>query len=146
MDNFLDPMSPHASECGGDTMSPLTSPPATPNMQECENSQSNSLQITLRRRTLASVIRMQKDEPTNVINDEEHEVHYFYAVIFTNTFLLQYKYNFIVQNILPYEPRSFPLSDEVYDKMLEVMPEGHWQNSSLSMCSQDDEKHVIIVR
>ncbi|KAI4494144.1 hypothetical protein M0802_009178 [Mischocyttarus mexicanus] len=46
----------------------------------------------------------------------------------------------IGQNILPYEPRVFPLSEEVYDKMVEVMPDGHWQTSSVSLCSRDEEK------
>lgn len=41
---------------------------------------------------------------------------------------------------MPYEPRVFPLSEEVYDKMLEVMPDGHWQASSASLCSRDEEK------
>jgi hypothetical protein len=25
----------------------------------------------------------------------------------------------------PYEPRTFPLADEMYEKMLKAMPEGH---------------------
>lgn len=40
----------------------------------------------------------------------------------------------------PYEPRLFPLPEDVYDKMLEVMPEGHWQPSSASVCSREEDK------
>lgn len=46
----------------------------------------------------------------------------------------------IFVQILPYEPREFPLSEEVYDKMLEVMPDGHWQTSSTSLGSRDEDK------
>lgn len=56
-----------------------------------------------------------------------------YCVISRNT-------SEIFVQILPYEPRVFSLSEEVYDKMLEVMPDGHWQASSTSLCSRDGEK------
>lgn len=49
-------------------------------------------------------------------------------------------YSKISIQILPYEPRVFPLSEEVYDKMLEVMPDGHWQASSTSLCPRDGDK------
>lgn len=40
----------------------------------------------------------------------------------------------------PYDPRTFPLAEEVYDKMLEVMPDGHWQASTGSLCSREEDK------
>ncbi|XP_076763735.1 non-specific lethal 1 [Xylocopa sonorina] len=120
--NTPDPMSPHASDFGGDTMSPITSPPATPQIQESEHQhnsdtahRSSALQNALRRRTTPT-LRVGKDDTGITANEDENE-------------------------ILPYEPRVFPLSEEVYDKMLEVMPDGHWQAaSSASFCSRDEEK------
>ncbi|KOX77327.1 KAT8 regulatory NSL complex subunit 1 [Melipona quadrifasciata] len=54
--NTPDPMSPHASDFGGDIMSPITSPPATPQVQESEHQhnsdnlhRSSALQNALRR-------------------------------------------------------------------------------------------------
>ncbi|XP_003424599.1 KAT8 regulatory NSL complex subunit 1 isoform X2 [Nasonia vitripennis] len=125
--NTPDPMSPHASDFGGDiTMSPITSPPATPsNVHDSEHSQqqqtethhrSGSLQNALRRRTMSSSARSQKDEANNSVIEEEHE------------------------QVLPYEPRRFPLTDEDYDKMLEAMPGGHLQASSMSACSPAVQK------
>ena len=60
-------MSPHASDFGGDTTSPITSPPATPlNAQEVEQQQSDTnrpspLQHVLRRRTISS-FRLPREE------------------------------------------------------------------------------------
>jgi hypothetical protein len=90
-----DPMSPHASDFGGDTMSPITSPPATPSnahdggehqQQQQQpptesHHRSGSLQNALRRRTMSSSTRSQKEESAaSSFNEEEHEVHphYFY--------------------------------------------------------------------
>ncbi|XP_012228213.1 uncharacterized protein nsl1 isoform X2 [Linepithema humile] len=119
--NTPDPMSPHASsDFGGDVMSPLTSPPATPSqMQDTEPSgldshRSSALQNSIRRRTMPA-LRLGKDDTTAAFTEDENE-------------------------ILPYEPRVFPLSEEIYDKMLEVMPDGHWQASSTSFCSNDGDK------
>lgn len=119
--NTPDPMSPHASDFGGDIMSPITSPPATPQVQESEHQhnsdnlhRTSALQNALRRRT-TPMLRVGKDDTSTSINEDENE-------------------------ILPYEPRIFPLSEEIYDKMLEVMPDGHWQASSASLCSRDEEK------
>ncbi|XP_076170383.1 non-specific lethal 1 isoform X1 [Ptiloglossa arizonensis] len=121
--NTPDPMSPHASDFGGDMMSPITSPPATPSQIQDSEHQQNSdtsrshtsaLQNALRRRTTPT-LRLGKDDTSTSVNEDENE-------------------------ILPYEPRVFPLSEEVYDKMLEVMPDGHWQASSASLCSREEEK------
>ncbi|XP_039311097.1 KAT8 regulatory NSL complex subunit 1 [Solenopsis invicta] len=119
--NTPDPMSPHASsDFGGDVTSPITSPPATPSqVQDTEPSgldshRPSALQNSLRRRTMPT-LRLGKDDATATFTEDENE-------------------------ILPYEPRVFPLSEEVYDKMLEVMPDGHWQASSTSLCSRDEDK------
>ncbi|XP_076663793.1 non-specific lethal 1 [Andrena cerasifolii] len=119
--NTPDPMSPHASDFGGDMMSPITSPPATPSQVQDPEHQHNSdtnrssaLQNALRRRTTPT-LRIGRDETGTSVNEDENE-------------------------ILPYEPRVFPLSEEVYDKMLEVMPDGHWQASTAPLCSRDEEK------
>ncbi|KAK2583815.1 hypothetical protein KPH14_009713 [Odynerus spinipes] len=111
--NTPDPMSPHASDFGGDIMSPITSPPATPlQVQDTEHQQQN---LDSHRRRAMSVLRIGKDDVGTSYNEDENE-------------------------ILPYEPRVFPLSEEVYDKMVEVMPDGHWQTSSVSLCSREEEK------
>ncbi|EFN65269.1 Uncharacterized protein KIAA1267 [Camponotus floridanus] len=120
--NTPDPMSPHASsDFGGDVVSPFTSPPATPSqVQDTEQSSGldshrpSALQNSLRRRTMPA-LRLGKDDAAVVFTEDENE-------------------------ILPYEPRIFPLSEEIYDKMLEVMPDGHWQASSTSICSRDEDK------
>ncbi|XP_018341579.1 PREDICTED: uncharacterized protein LOC108748081 [Trachymyrmex septentrionalis] len=119
--NTPDPMSPHASsDFGGNVTSPITSPPATPSqVQDTESSgldshRSSTLQNSLRRRTMPS-LRLGKDDATVAFTEDDNE-------------------------ILPYEPRVFPLSEEAYDKMLEVMPDGHWQASSTSLCSREEDK------
>lgn len=33
--------------------------------------------------------------------------------------------NLLYFQVVPYEPRTFPLTDEVYEKMLKAMPPGH---------------------
>ncbi|EFN75643.1 KAT8 regulatory NSL complex subunit 1 [Harpegnathos saltator] len=127
--NTPDPMSPHAaSDLSGDVISPITSPPATPSqVQDTEHPASSldshrptALQNALRRRVIpastAASLRLGRDDATAVaFTEDENEVS-------------------------PYEPRIFPLSEEVYDKMLKVMPDGHWQTSSTSLCSRDRDK------
>ncbi|XP_012254345.2 KAT8 regulatory NSL complex subunit 1 isoform X2 [Athalia rosae] len=120
--NTPDPMSPQPSEFGGDVVSPITSPPATPlNPQDSDNQQqfsevhrSSALQNSFRRRTI-SASRPSRDEIGGVLPEDDNEV-------------------------IPYEPRTFPLTEDTYDKMIEVMPDGHWQASSASLCSRDEEK------
>ncbi|XP_067012430.2 KAT8 regulatory NSL complex subunit 1 isoform X2 [Anabrus simplex] len=100
--NTPDPMSPnnmldHHIEAGG---SPLTSPPATPLPinQECDTS---CLPLGSRRRTV-SQSRWAKDREDVQCGTPEHVVE-----------------------VPPYESRTFPLSDDIYEKMLKSMPEGH---------------------
>lgn len=46
-----------------------------------------------------------------------------------------------LQQVLPYEPRSFPLTDEDYGKMVEAMPSGHLLPlAAPPVCSRDEEK------
>ncbi|XP_046430731.1 KAT8 regulatory NSL complex subunit 1 isoform X2 [Neodiprion fabricii] len=121
--NTPDPMSPQPSEFGGDVVSPITSPPATPLMpQDSENQQQqlldmhrpSALQNSFRRRTISSS-RPSRDETVGSLPEDDNEV-------------------------IPYEPRTFPLSEDTYDRMIEAMPDGHWQASSASLCSRDEEK------
>ncbi|XP_014211913.1 KAT8 regulatory NSL complex subunit 1 [Copidosoma floridanum] len=102
--NTPDPMSPHTSECGGDTISPITSPPPTPgNAPDSEHSdsqyRSSSLQNAWRRKMST---RSQKEEPSSFFVEEEQE-----------------------QQVLPYEPRTFPLTEEDYHEMRKEMPHEH---------------------
>ncbi|KAF7995864.1 hypothetical protein HCN44_006971 [Aphidius gifuensis] len=115
--NTPDPMSPQTGDFGGD----VTSPPATPScIQETEQNniidvhKNSSLQYAVRRRTYSSSMRI-RDENINSIADDEHEV-------------------------LPYDPRLFPLTEDIYDKMLQVMPDGHWQTSDETLCLPEEEK------
>lgn len=105
--NTPDPMSPNNmldphGEAGG---SPLTSPPATP-LAVLIDSDAVSCQTVLGRRRTMSQSRWAKDrdrdrdEPRSSTPDSVIEVP-------------------------PYEPRTFPLADEMYEKMLKAMPEGH---------------------
>lgn len=78
---LLDPMSPQPSEFGGDVISPMTSPPATPlNPQESESQQQildinrpSVLQNTFRRRTI-SASRPSRDETGSFLPDDDNEV------------------------------------------------------------------------
>ncbi|XP_063971798.1 KAT8 regulatory NSL complex subunit 1 [Diachasmimorpha longicaudata] len=112
--NTPDPMSPHASDFGGDVTSPITSPPATPSgAQDSEHHntmdhRNSSLQNAIRRRTNSSSMRAAKEDAASSIHEDENEV-------------------------TPYEPRIFPLPEELYDKMLEAMPAGHWQNTTSAL-------------
>lgn len=68
-------MSPHASDCGGDTMSPITSPPPTPgnvfDSEYTDSHRSGSLQNALRRKMST---RSQQEEITTLFTEEEQEV------------------------------------------------------------------------
>lgn len=73
-------MSPHASDFGGDIMSPITSPPATPQVQDSEHQhnsdnmhRSSALQNAFRRRTMPS-LRVGKDDTSASINEDDNEV------------------------------------------------------------------------
>lgn len=73
-------MSPQASDFGGDTVSPITSPPATPQFQDSEmqqniDSRQSSFSNVLRRRTISTTLKLGKDEPTLCMHSEdENEV------------------------------------------------------------------------
>lgn len=105
--NTPDPMSPNNmldahGEAGG---SPLTSPPATPLAVLIENDGVTCQPVLGRRRTMSQSRWVRdkdrdKEEPRSSTPDSVIEVP-------------------------PYEPRAFPLQDDVYEKMLKAMPEGH---------------------
>lgn len=82
-------MSPHASDFGGDMMSPITSPPATPQIQDAEQHnldnahRSSALQNALRRRTTPT-LRLGKDDTSTSINEDENEV-LFFGIICTDS-------------------------------------------------------------
>ncbi|KAK0169012.1 hypothetical protein PV327_002763 [Microctonus hyperodae] len=118
--NTPDPMSPHASDFGGDVTSPITSPPATPSCVQDSDHQNtldghrnSSLQNAIRRRTFSSMKFGKEDMNSSIVEDDNE--------------------------VPPYEPRLFPLSEEIYDKMLEAMPDGHWQPSP-ALCEGQTEK------
>ena len=83
-------MSPHTSEFGGDTVSPFTSPPATPSNSHDMNDQQllstetmrpTTFHNAMRRRTFSQSARsapvstaILTKEETSLINDEEQEV------------------------------------------------------------------------
>lgn len=78
-------MSPHTSDFSGDIISPITSPPATPlsvhdiidqaQQQQTDLShRSSSLHNVLRRRTISSSIRSQRDDTMGSAVEEEHVV------------------------------------------------------------------------
>lgn len=76
-------MSPHASDFGGDMMSPITSPPATPQVQDSEHQhnsdnmhRSSALQNAIRRRATPT-LRIGKDDTNISINEDENEVLHF---------------------------------------------------------------------
>ena len=70
-------MSPHASDFGGDTTSPITSPPATPsNVQDLEHqpvdlNRPPPLQHVLRRRTISSLRLPREDREKEKEKEKE---------------------------------------------------------------------------
>ncbi|XP_066600627.1 KAT8 regulatory NSL complex subunit 1 [Prorops nasuta] len=121
--NTPDPMSPHASDFSGDVISPVMSPAALSVIQDIDQKQQNlespqrsSVLNNVFRRRPVSNLRCGRDDISGIwCNEEENEV-------------------------VPYEPRLFPISEDIYEKMLEVMPGGHWHPSSLPMCSREEDK------
>lgn len=119
--NTPDPMSPVTTENLKEGGSPITSPPATPlpavNEIDPNDSPAHNVQATVtrhgpgRRRTislsqaqtrLANQMRCDKEDTRpNTPVDLPSEI------------------------VPPYEPRTFPLADDVYEKMLNAMPHGH---------------------
>ncbi|KAF5308398.1 hypothetical protein FQR65_LT06219 [Abscondita terminalis] len=99
--NTPDPMSPHGAETAENTLSPLTSPPATPLSMSVDDSSSALPSISvLRRRT------MSQSRGKDMLRDENRAVS-------------------PEVEVPPYDRRVFPLSEETYDKMLKLMPINH---------------------
>lgn len=76
-------MSPHVSDFGGDIMSPIMSPPATPSqIQDTEHIQpasldshrTSALQNAFRRRNNIPTLKLGKDDTTAVFIEDENEV------------------------------------------------------------------------
>lgn len=101
--NTPDPMSPHTGDTLENTISPLTSPPATPLSVHTDDTGSLPSVNMLRRRTVSQSRAKDKE----ILKDESRCVTPESVEIF------------------PYDRRVFPLTDETYDKMLKLMPENH---------------------
>ena len=101
--NTPDPLSPHTGETLESTTSPLTSPPATPLSMNVDDSSSLPSISLLRRRTISQSRGKDKDvlREENRSSSPEHI------------------------EVLPYERRVFPLTEDTYEKMLKLMPENH---------------------
>ncbi|XP_072384990.1 KAT8 regulatory NSL complex subunit 1 [Diabrotica undecimpunctata] len=119
--NTPDPMSPHNPDHHD---SPMTSPPATP-LSAAGTDESQSLphvpSAVVRRRTMSQSRfgmggkeREMKDDSRATTPD--------------------------IVEVPPYDKRTFPLNDEIYEKMLRHMPEDHqFQTNSRSQDSTENE-------
>lgn len=123
--NTPDPMSPHMGE-SIDTNSPIISPPATPLSVSNEETSLPSVSV-LRRRTISQSRWPKERDVTKEetrCNTPEHI------------------------DVTPFEKRVFPLSDEIYEKMLKAMPEDHKHKTNIraqdtdfsGLCSDIDDK------
>ncbi|KAK6635146.1 hypothetical protein RUM44_000395 [Polyplax serrata] len=102
----LSPLNPDHPESGS-TVSPLTTPPSTPLSVLDEQYQ----QVNVRKRTTSSSRLHLRDKLERVSSDKDKEDR-----CSTPDF---------DDEVLPYEPRTYPLSDEVYEEMMKGMPEDH---------------------
>lgn len=111
--NTPDPMSPYPGDVGDNITSPVTSPPATP---MSSNTDENSVQsVNMLRRRTVSQSRWTKDKEIKEeirCNTPEHV------------------------EVAPFEKRLFPLNEEIYEKMINNMPENH-KNKITNIHSQD---------
>lgn len=101
--NTPDPMSPHMADALENAVSPITSPPATPLSGIYEESGTLPPINMLRRRTMSQSRAKDKEilkEENRPASPEHIEVN-------------------------PYDRRAFPLCEDLYDKMLKLMPENH---------------------
>jgi len=101
--NTPDPMSPHAIDNFENTVSPMTSPPATPLSVNTEETGSLPSLNVLRRRTISQ----SRGKDKEVLREENRS---------TTPEGVE---------VIPYDRRLFPLTDDTYDKMLKLMPENH---------------------
>lgn len=117
----------------GDGVSPITSPPATPGAPTAEHDpcSSSSMPASIsshfarRSRTLSQSRFVREDYGRSATPDCD-EVG-LTASSERNILLCTFTFTLTTMltpfQVAPYEPRSFPLSDEAYEKMLKVMPE-----------------------
>lgn len=105
-------MSPYPPDNTENMASPITSPPATPMSSNTDENSTQSIN-TLRRRTI-SQSRWTKEKEIKEegrCNTPEHI------------------------EVAPFDKRLFPISEELYEKMLKNMPENH--KSKTNIHSQD---------
>ncbi|GJQ77628.1 hypothetical protein Trydic_g12756 [Trypoxylus dichotomus] len=117
--NTPDPTSPHAGDQNESLCSPLTSPPATPLSITTDDNSNLSLNNPHRRRTV-SQSRHCKEKEREVKEElrcttPEHV------------------------DILPYDKRVFPLSEDTYLKMKKNMPENHLFAANVKMQDAFDD-------
>lgn len=100
--NTPDPMSPHPVEGSEATNSPVTSPPATPLSVNVDEPAGSLPSISALRRRTVSLSRGKEGGKEDSYSSmlDQHEV-------------------------IPYDAREFPLSEEEYERMVESMPEDH---------------------
>lgn len=102
--NTPDPMSPHTGENLENTISPLTSPPATPLSVHMEDGGGSIPSINvLRKRTISQSKAKDKEALREEVSLNLAES----------------------DDVSPFESRLFPLDDDTYDHMLKLMPENH---------------------
>lgn len=106
-------MSPYPADAPENIASPIISPPATPMSSNTDDNSSQSIN-TLRRRTI-SQSRWAKEREIKEDGRCSTPEHV---------------------DIPPFETRSFPLPEDLYEKMLKIMPENH-KSKSTNIHSQD---------
>lgn len=99
--NTPDPMSPHPVDHQENTSSPITSPPATPMSLNTEDLIPLPSISVMRRRTISQSRIKERDviKEDSRCGSPEHE------------------------EVAPYDMRTFPLTEDVFEKMLKTMPE-----------------------
>ncbi|KAJ8960551.1 hypothetical protein NQ318_013839 [Aromia moschata] len=113
--NTPDPMSPHPAD-GAEAGSPLTSPPATPLSAGPADEPPPPLpSVAVMRRRTVSQSRFAKADKEREPREEQAAGGAAAAGYSTPD----------VVEVAPYERRTFPITDETYEKMLKHMPEDH---------------------
>ncbi len=125
-------MSPNTpADLLGDGVSPITSPPATPGAATTEHEPCTSSSVVAsiashfaRRSRTLSQSRLAREEFARSATPDYDEVSFhFKNYVWLNEVSHPNLIFLAFLKVAPYEPRSFPLSDETYEKMLKVMPD-----------------------
>lgn len=91
--------------------------------------------------SLRSADRAKEDATSMIVEEERPVVSAQFFLVNDLKMSCNWIHPFLLDlQVPPFEPRAFPLTEEMYDKMLEVMPDGHGQASSASVCSREEEK------